>query len=182
MSSFIQFIKHLVSGNTPQGIKCRTIASIIITIAVLVIEIVVYYTNWDSIPDMIQYDYDLSGIANNICEKKWIVYNLVFQMFICALVFIVKHFSYKIKRIHNIVYDKHNKLIPIINKRFSMFAWETAMLFVTTEQGYVFALIDIIKDRTADNIVTILFLFWFLMLVFEFRRDLKLLKAGIKKD
>jgi len=181
MSSFIQFIKHLISGNTPQGIKFRTIAAIILTFSVLVLEIVVYYTHWNSIPDMIQYDYDLSGVPNNICEKKWIVYNLVLQMFICAFVFIVKHFSYKIKRIHNIVYDKHNNPIPIINKRFSMFAWETAMLFVTTEQGYIFALIDIIKDRTCDDIVTLLFLFWFVILIFEFRSDLKKLKAEIKK-
>lgn len=182
MSSFIQFIKHLVSGNAPQGIKFRTVASIILTISVLVIEIIVYYTHWDSIPDMIQYDYDLSGIPNNICEKKWIVYNLIFQMFICAFVFIAKHFSYKIKRIHNIVYDKYNKLIPIINKRFSMFAWETAMLFVTTEQGYVFGLIDIIKDRTCDDVITMIFLFWFTILIFEFRSDLKKLKAKIKND
>lgn len=177
MSSFIQFIKHLVSGNSEQGIKFRTILSIILTFAVLAIEIIVYYTHWDSIPDMIQYDYDFSGQPHDVFEKKWIIYNLVFQMFICAFVFIVKHLSYKIRRIHNIVYDKNNNIIPIINKRFSMFTWETAMLFVTTEQGYVFALIDIIKDRTCDDIVTAIFLFWLIVLVFEFRSDLKVLKA-----
>ena len=176
MTSLIQFIKNLISGNSEQGIKIRTLLSIILTLSVLVIEIVVYYIYWDSIPDMIQYDYDFSGVPNNICEKKWIVYNLLFQMFICAFVFIAKHFSYKIKRIHNIVYDKNNKLIPIMDKRFYMFAWDIAMLFVTTEQGYVFALIDIIKDRMADDIVTLVFLFWFMVLIFGFRYDLKILK------
>ena len=180
MSSFIQFIKHLISGNSEQGIKFRTNLSIILTIAVLILEIVMYYIHWDSIPDMIQYDYDFSGTPNNICEKKWIVYNLVFQMFICAFVFIVKRLSYKLKRIHKIVYDKTNHLIPIMNKRFSMFAWETAMLFVTTEQGYIFALVGIMGDRMADDIITMIFLFWFILLIFEFRSDLKVLKSKIK--
>ena len=59
-----------------------------------------------------------------------------------------------------------------------MFAWETAMLFVTTEQGYIFALIGIIKDRMCDDIVTMIFLFWQILLIFEFRSDLKKLKAN----
>lgn len=178
MTSFIQFIKLIISGKSAKGIKFRTMLSIILTFSVLAIEIFVYYTHWDSIPDMIKYDYDFSGTPNNICEKNWILYNLLFQMFICAFVFIAKHFSYKIKRIHNIVFDKNNKKIPIIDKRFSMFAWETAMLFVTTEQGYVFALIDIIKDRMCDDIVTLIFLFWLMVLIFEFRSDLKILKSN----
>ena len=64
----------------------------------------------------------------------------------------------------------------MINKRFSMLAWETAMLFVTTEQGYIFALIDIIESRMCDDIVTIIFLFWQTVLLIEFRADLKVLK------
>ena len=52
------------------------------------------------------------------------------------------------------------------------------MLFVTTEQGYVFALIDIIKDRMCDDIVTLIFLFWLMVLIFEFRSDLKILKSN----
>ena len=57
-----------------------------------------------------------------------------------------------------------------------MLAWETAMLFVTTEQGYIFALIDIIENRMCDDIVTIIFLFWQTVLLIEFRSDLKVLK------
>ena len=71
MTSFIQFIKMLKSGNTPQGIKCRTLLSIFLTVSVIILEFVIYYTNWDSIPDMIQYDYDFSGQAHDIFEKKW---------------------------------------------------------------------------------------------------------------
>ena len=182
MSSLIQFIKLFISGKTVQGIKFRTILSIIITFSVLIIEIAMYYMNWNSIPNMIQYDYDFSGTPNNICEKIWIWYNLLFQIFICIFVFIIKYFSYKIKRVHNIVYDENNNLIPIINKRFSMFAWETAMLFVTTEQGYIFALVDIIEGPMCDDIVTLIFLFWQIVLIIEFRSDLKVLKADTKKD
>lgn len=177
MSSFIQFIKQFISGNKLAGIKFRTLLSIFLVFSVILIEIVVFYTHWDSIPDMIKYDYDFSGTANSICEKKWIWYNLLLQMFICVFVFMMKHFSYKMKRIHRIVYDEHNKLIPIIDKRFSMFAWEIAMLFVTTEQGYIFALVDIMGDRMCDDIVTAIFLFWLIVLVFEFRSDLKVLKS-----
>ena len=113
-------------------------------------------------------------------KKKWIWYNLILQIFICAFVFIIKFLSYKTKRIHNIVYDENGKLIPIIDKRFSMFAWETAMLFVTTEQGYIFALTDIIESKMCDDIVTLIFLFWQTILIIEFRSDLKVLKFGGK--
>lgn len=177
-----KFIKRFISGNKLQGIKFRTILSMILTFSVIIIEIVVFYTHWDSIPNMVQYDYDFSGIANNVFEKKWIWYNLLFQMFICFFVFIVKRLSYKIKRIHRIVYDENNNLIPIIDKRFSMFAWETAMLFVTTEQSYIFALVGIMGDRMCDDIVTLIFLFWLVVLVFEFCSDLKVLKARNKKE
>ena len=112
----------------------------------------------------------------NICEKEWIWVNVLVQIFISAFVFIVKHIAYKTKRIRNIVYDKDNRLIPIIDKRFTMFAWETAMLFVTTEQGYLFALIDIIEGRMCDDIVTAIFLFWLIILIIEFRYDLRVLK------
>ena len=182
MVSFIQFIKQLISGNKPQGIKFRTVLSIIITFSVLIIEISMYYMYWDSIPDMVQYDYDFSGTPNNICEKKWIWYNLLLQIFICAFVFVIKHFAYKTKRIRHLVYDENNNLIPMVDKRFSMFAWETAMLFVTTEQGYIFALIGIIGDRLCDDIVTLIFLFWLLVLIVEFRSDLKSLKADSKNS
>ena len=180
MSSFLQFIKLFISGKTLQGIRFRTNLSIILTFAVLIIEIAIYYFYWDSIPDMIQYDYDFSGTPNNICEKKCIWYNVLLQIFICVFVFILKYLSYKTKRIHHIVYDQNNHLIPIMDKRFSMFAWETAMLFVTTEQGYIFALIDMIENRMCDDVVTMIFLFWLTVLFIEFRSDLKALKADSK--
>lgn len=180
MSSLIQFIKLFISGSTIQGIKFRTILSVILTFSVLIIEVAMYYIYWDSIPEMIKYDYDFSGVPNEIFEKKGIWYNLLLQVFICGLVFVIKHLSYKTKRIRQIVCDENNNLIPIIDKRFSMFAWETAMLFVTTEQGYIFALIDIIENRMCDDIVTLIFLFWLIVLIIEFRSDLKVLKAGSK--
>lgn len=177
MSSFIQFIKLLISGNSLKGIKFRTDLSIVLTFFVLITEVVIYCVCWDSIPDMIQYDYDFSGVPNNICEKQWIWVNVLLQLFICAFVFIVKRFSYKIKRVRRIVYDENNHLIPIMDKRFSMFAWETAMLFVTTEQGYLFALTGIVQNRMCDDIVTLIFLFWQIILIIEFRSDLKALKV-----
>ena len=130
---------------------------------------------------MIKYDYDFSGVPNSICDKKLIWVNVILQIFICVFVFIVKHFSYKIKRIRQIVYDPNNHLIPIIDKRFSMLAWETAMLFVTTEQCYIFALIGIAENRMCDYIVTLIFLFWQIVLLIEFRSDLKALKTDAKK-
>ena len=181
MSSLIQSLKLLISGNTLKGIKFRTDLAIILTFSVLIIEIAIYYIYWDTIPNMIKYDYDLSGASHNICEKEWIWANVLLQIFICIFVFIIKSLSYKTKRVHNIVYDKNNNLIPIIDKRFAMFAWETAMLFVTTEQGYLFALIDVIEGRMCDDIVTIIFLFWLIILIIEFRSDLKVLKNNGKK-
>ncbi len=178
MSSFIQLIKQFISGNTLQGIKFRTNLSVILTFSVLIIEIAMYLIHWNSIPNMIQYDYDFSGTPNNICEKKWIWYNVLLQIFICAFMFVIKRFSYRMKRIQHIVFDENNNLIPIMNKRFSMFAWETAMLFVTTEQGYIFALTDIIGNRMCDDVVTMIFLFWLIVLIIEFRSDLKVLKAA----
>lgn len=181
MSSVIQFLKLLISGNTSRGIKFRTDLSIILVFSVLIIEIAMYYIYWDFIPDMIKYDYDFSGTPNNIFNKEWIWVNVLIQIFICVFVFLIKHLSYKIQRFHHIVYDKKGNLIPIIDKRFSMFAWETAMLFVTTEQGYIFALTDIIENNMCDDIVTIIFLFWMTILIIEFRSDLKVLK-GIGKN
>ena len=90
MSSVIQFIKLLISGNTLKGIKFRTNLAIFLTFSVLMIEIVAYCIYWDSIPNMIQYDYDFSGIPHNICEKEWIWVNVLLQLFICAFVFILK--------------------------------------------------------------------------------------------
>jgi len=180
MSSFIQFIKMFISGNTSKGISFRTYLSIILVFSVLIIEIAMYYMCWDSIPDMIKYDYDFSGTPNNICHKNWIWANVLLQIFICAFVFVIKHFTYKTKRIRNIVYDEDNNLIPIIDRRFSMLAWETAMLFVTTEQGYIFALIDIIENRMCDDIVTLIFLFWMVVLIVEFRSDIRVLKDNSK--
>ena len=177
MPSFIQFIKMLVSGRTLKGIRFRTDLSIILTFAVLIVEIIVFCVCWDSIPDMIKYDYDFSGVANSICEKQWLWANLALQMFICAIVFIIKYLSYKTKRVHSIIYDENNNLIPIMDKRFSMFAWETVMLFVTTEQCYIFALLDIIENRMCDDLVTIIFLFWQIVLIIEFWTDIKVLKV-----
>jgi len=176
MSSIIQFIKMLISGNKEKGIKFRTDLSIILVFSVLIIEVAIYLIFWDSIPDMVKYDYDFSGTPNNICDKKWIWGNVLLQIFICMFVFILKHFSYKTNRIRKIVYDENNKIIPIMDKRFSMFAWETAMLFVTTEQGYIFALIDIIENRMCDDIVTMIFLFWQIILIWEFQSDIKVLR------
>jgi len=181
MSSLIQFIKLFISGNTLKGINFRTVLSIILTFSVLIIEISMYIIYWDEIPNMIQYDYDFSGVPNNICEKEMVWYNILLQVFICAFVFVVKYLSYKTKRVRQIVYDKDNNLIPIMDKRFSMFAWETAMLFVTTEQGYIFALTYIIENRMCDDVVTIIFLFWLFILIFEFRADIKVLKSADKK-
>ena len=65
----------------------------------------------------------------------------------------IKHLVYKTKRVRNIVYDEKGKIIPIIDKRFTMFAWETAMLFVTTEQGYIFSLVDIIENHMCDDCI-----------------------------
>ena len=180
MASIIQFLKMLLSGRELRGIRFRSILSIIVTIAVLALEIVVFYTQWDTIPDMIKYDYNFSGIANDMFEKKWIWYNLLFQMFICAFVFIVKKLLYKTKRVHNIVFDKNNRVIPILDRRFSMFALETAMLFVTTEQGYIFGLIDIVNEHTCDVVVTAVFLFWMLILVIEFFTDIRALRTPAK--
>ena len=182
MSSLIQFLKLLISGSTLKGIKFRTHLSVILTFSVLIIEIAIYYIYWDTIPSMIKYDYDFSGTPNNICAKEWIWANILLQIFICIFVFVLKYLSYKTKRVRNIVYDENNNLIPIMDKRFSMFAWETAMLFVTTEQGYIFALTDIIESRMCDDIVTLIFLFWQIVLIIEFRSDLKTLKAAGKKD
>ncbi|MBR2299016.1 MAG: hypothetical protein IJ870_00385 [Alphaproteobacteria bacterium] len=181
MSSFIQFIKLFISGNTPQGMKFRTLLSIILTFSVFIIEIGMYGIYWNVIPDMIQYDYDFSGQSNDLFEKKWIWYNVLFQIFICAFIFLIKYVSYKTKRVHQIVYDEKNRLISIIDKRFLMFAWEISMLFVTTEQGYMFALVDIFGSPMCDDIVTIIFLFWFVVLVLEFRADLKILSKQTKK-
>ncbi len=180
MSSLIQFVKLLISGNALRGIQVRTYVSIIITFVVLIVEIAVYCLYWDAIPEMIEYDYDFSGVPNSICEKQWIWVNLLLQVLICAFVFIGKYFSYKIKRIRHVVYDENNRLIPIIDKRFTMFAWETAMLFVTTEQCYIFALIGLMENRMCDVMVTLVFLFWQIVLIFEFRSDLKALKANHK--
>ena len=103
------------------------------------------------------------------------------QIFICVFVFIVKHVSYKTKCVRHIVCDENDNLIPLIDKRCSMFAWETAMLFVTTEQGYIFALIDIIESRMCDDIVTMIFLFWQIILIIELRTDVKVLKVSHEK-
>ena len=176
MSSLIQFLKLLISGKTLKGIRFRTNLSIIITFFVLITEIAVYTIYWDSIPNMIKYDYDFSGIANGAFEKKWIWYNILVQIFICVIVFVIKHLVYKTKCVRNIVYDEKGKIIPIIDKRFTMFAWETAMLFVTTEQGYIFSLVDIIENHMCDDIVTIVFLVWQVVLIIEFLHDLKILR------
>lgn len=180
MSSFIQFIKLIISGNTLKGIKFRTNLSIFLTVVVLLIEVVAYCVYWDSIPAMIQYDYDFDGVPHNLCAKQWIWANLLLQGFIWGFVFVLKKWSYQIKRVRSIVYDENNHLIPILDKRFSMFAWETAMLFVTTEQGYLFAISGLVKNPICDDIVTLIFLFWLVVLIIEFYADVKNLKAKNK--
>lgn len=159
MASIIQFIKLLISGNSLQGIRARTILAILVTIFVLVFEVVVYTIYWDDIPDMILFDYDFNGVPNDICEKEMIWYNLLIQLLICILLFVLKPLVCKLKQVRNLMYDSDNKPIPLVNKRFSLFAWELAMLFVTTEQGYVFDLVDIVESPMCDDIVTAIFLF-----------------------
>ena len=56
------------------------------------------------------------------------------------------------------------------------------MLFVMTEQGYIFALIDIVENRMCDDIVTLIFLFWQIILIIEFCADLKTLKTNRKNS
>ena len=89
MASIIQFIKLLISGNSIQGIRARTILAVLVSISVLVFEVVVYTIYWDEIPDMIQFDYDFSGTPNDICEKDMIWYNLLLQIIICVLLFVL---------------------------------------------------------------------------------------------
>ena len=48
MTSFIQFIKMIISGNTLQGIRFRTVLSLVLTFSVLTIEIVMYLIRWDT--------------------------------------------------------------------------------------------------------------------------------------
>ena len=85
MSSFIQFIKMFISGNTPKGINFRTNLSIILTFSVLIIEIAMYGIYWDSIPNMIKFDYDFSGKPNDICEKTYIWYNVSMKITILCV-------------------------------------------------------------------------------------------------
>lgn len=177
MASIIQFIKLLISGNTLQGIKARTILSVLVTVSVLIFEVVVYTICWDEIPDMIQFDYDFSGTPNDICEKDMIWYNLLLQIIICVLLFVLKPFVCRLKRVSSILYDRDNRLIPIVNKRISLFTWELAMLFVTTEQGYIFDLVDIVESPMCDDIVTAIFLFWLVILILEFLSDIRKLRS-----
>lgn len=187
MSYIIQFInlhffKMILSGNNLRGIQCRTILAIILTLTVLLIEIAVFSLYWDSIPDMIKFDYDFNGVANDVCEKKWLWYNLGLQIIICLLVFFAKRLAYRFKRILRLVYDQNNKLISIIDKRFSMFAWEIAMLVVTTEQGYLFDLLDVVESPLCDDVVTVIFLFFQITLIIELIYDYRKLKNEIKKS
>ena len=177
MTSIIQFIKLLVSGNTLQGIRARTILSVLVTLSVLVFEVVVYTIYWDEIPDMILFDYDFNGVPNDICENEMIWYNLLLQTIICVLLFVLKPLVCRLKMVRNLMYDSDNKPIPLVNKRFSLFAWELAMLFVTTEQGYVFDLVDIVESPMCDDIVTAIFLFWLIVLIFEFRADIRKIRS-----
>jgi hypothetical protein len=63
-----------------------------------------------------------------------------------------------------------------------MLAWEVAMLFVTTEQGYIFALVDIIENRMCDDIVTLIFMFWLIILIVEFKADIKELRYSAENS
>jgi len=51
------------------------------------------------------------------------------------------------------------------------------MLFVTTEQGYVFDLVDIVESPMCDDIVTAIFLFWLMVLILEFRADIRKIRS-----
>ena len=175
-ASILQFFKLLILGHTPQGIRARTILAVCTTIAVLIIEVAAYSYYWDEITDMIRFDYDFNGVPNDIAEKKFIWYNLVLQIFVCIFVFILKPLLYRIKRVQSLLRDNDGSKISLVDKRCTLFAWELSMLFVTTEQGYVFDLVDVIESPMCDDIVSAIFVFWLIVLVAEFFSDLKKLK------
>ena len=116
------------------------------------------------------------GLVLDIAEKKFIWYNLLLQIFVCIFVFIFKPLLYRIKRVQKILRDSDGMVIDLVYKRCSLFAWELSMLFVTTEQGYVFDLVDVIESPMCDDIVSAIFVFWQIVLVAEFYSDLKKLK------
>ena len=146
------------------------------TIAVLIIEVAAYSYYWDEIPEMIRFDYDFNGVPNDIIEKKYIWYNFLLQIFVCIFVFILKPLLYRIKRVQSLLRDNDGSNIPLVEKRCTLFAWELSMLFVTTEQGYIFDLVDVIESPMCDDIVSAIFVFWLIVLVAEFYSDLKKLK------
>lgn len=178
-ASILQFLKLLILGYTPQGIRARTIMAVCTTIAVLIIEIAAYSYYWEEIPEMIRFDYDFNGVPNDIVEKKYIWYNLLLQIFVCILVFILKPLLYRIKRVQKILRDSDGRMIDLVDKRCSLFSWELSMLFVTTEQGYIFDLVDVIESPMCDDIVSAIFVFWLIVLVAEFYSDLKKLRASV---
>ena len=175
-ASILQFLKLLILGYTPQGIRARTIMAVCTTFAVLIIEVAAYSYYWDEIPEMIRFDYDFNGVPNDIVEKKYIWYNFLLQIFVCIFVFILKPLLNRIKRVQSLLRDNDGSKIPLVEKRCTLFAWELSMLFVTTEQGYVFDLVDVIESPMCDDIVSAIFVFWLIVLVAEFYSDLKKLK------
>lgn len=181
MTSLFQTLKLLISGRDLKGIIFRTKLSMIVTIAVLVIEIATFIVKWDAIPEMLDYEYDFDGIANNVFNKNWLWGNWVAQIVIVYMLLVAKPFLYKIKKIKKYVSDEKNEIIPIIDKRIKMFLVETAVLVVTTEQGYIFAIAKIVEEEVCDNLVTIMLIFWFFVLLIELFFDIKYQRNILKK-
>lgn len=176
MVSFFQTLKLLISGRDEKGIRFRTKLSFVMAITVLLIEIVTFFVKWDVIPDLLDYEFDLDGISRNVFEKEWLWGNLALQLIIVYVLLISKRYLYKFNKVKKYISNQKDEIIPIVDKRIQMFFVETAALFVTTEQSYIFAIANIIEDKVCDNVVTVLFLFWLVVLLIEFIFDLKHIK------
>ncbi len=173
--TIIQFIKHLISGHDIKGISTRTRLSIGLVFGVILLEIAVYSIFWDTFPDLIDFDYDFDGNPNGTIPKQFIWYNLLFQIGVFILNFLIKYLLYKTRFIQKLIYDRENKYIELIDRRITMFTWETVMLFVTTEEGYIFGLLNFIPP-VSDNLVTAIYFFWLILLLIELPYDIKFLK------
>lgn len=176
MVSFFQTLKLLISGRDEKGIRFRTKLSFVMAVAVLLIEIVTFFVKWDVIPDLLDYEFDLDGISRNVFEKEWLWGNLALQLIIVYVLLISKRYLYKFNKVKKYISNQKDEIIPIVDKRIQMFFVETAALFVTTEQSYIFAIANIIEDKVCDNVVTVLFLFWLVVLLIEFIFDIKHIK------
>ncbi len=179
--SAIQFLKHLISGHEASGIKYRRRMSLALVFSVLAIEIAVYSIFWDSFPDLVDFDYDFDGKPNDSIEKNWIWYNVLFQIGVFVFSFLIKYLLCKTRFIHRLLYDRENSYIEIIDRRITLFTWETVMLFVTTEESYIFGLLKFVPP-ISDNLVTAVYFFWLILLILELPYDIKILKKEYFKN